>query len=61
MEDAEASLNQLRAAIAHELRLKGPTQPGPSGLTILTPPSDRDLIDEVRRLRELVDRSEGMR
>ncbi|WP_121158321.1 hypothetical protein [Micromonospora pisi] len=61
MTDAETSLSHLRAAIAYELRLKGAAQLGPSGLTILTPPSDRELIDEVRRLRKLADQAGGTR
>ncbi|MFC5004600.1 hypothetical protein ACFPIJ_43090 [Dactylosporangium cerinum] len=29
--------------------------PGPAGLTVVSVPSDRELVEEVRRLRRLAD------
>ncbi|MEV4510881.1 hypothetical protein AB0K00_18155 [Dactylosporangium sp. NPDC049525] len=54
MTDPARELADLRAWLTAALRLAH-REPGPEGLTILTVPSDRELIDEVRRLRRLAD------
>jgi hypothetical protein len=55
MMDPARDLGDLRAALAVTLRLVQRT-PGPAGLTVLNVPSDRELIDEVGRIRQLLDR-----
>jgi hypothetical protein len=50
----ERELADLRASLAWALRLVQQA-PGPEGLTLLTVPSDREIIDEARRLRVLAD------
>ncbi len=52
--DPARDLADLRAALAATLRLVQ-RAPGPAGLTVLSVPSDRELIDEVRRIRQLLD------
>ena len=54
MSDPARDLGELRAALAVTLRLVN-RAPGPAGLTAASVPSDRELIDEVARLRRLVD------
>ena len=54
--DPARELADLRAWLTTALRLAN-RQPGPNGLTILSVPSDRELIDEVRRLRRLADQA----
>jgi hypothetical protein len=51
-------LADLRAWLTAALRMTR-REPGPAGLTVLSVPSDRELIDEVRRLRALADLAEG--
>jgi hypothetical protein len=53
----ERDLADLRAALAHTLRMyrRGP---GPSGLTLVRVPPDGEIIDEVERLRRLADQHE---
>ena len=53
-------LGELRAWLTVTLRLAHRT-PGPAGLTVISVPSDRELIDEVQRLRELADATEAAR
>ncbi|MET7402732.1 hypothetical protein ABZS66_55550 [Dactylosporangium sp. NPDC005572] len=56
MTDPARELADLRAWLTTALRL-AQREPGPDGLTILSVPSDRELIDEVRRLRRLADQA----
>jgi hypothetical protein len=49
-------LADLRAWLTAAIRTAR-REPGPDGLTILSAPSDRELIDEVRRLRRLADQA----
>jgi hypothetical protein len=56
--DPARELADLRAWLTTALRMAH-REPGPEGLTVLTVPSDRELIDEVRRLRALADATEG--
>jgi hypothetical protein len=45
-------LLDLRAALCHTLGLVR-RNPGPQGLTVLSVASDREILDEVYRLRDL--------
>ena len=54
--DPARELADLRAWLTTALRLAN-RQSSPDGLTILSVPSDRELIDEVRRLRRLADQT----
>ncbi|MFG2043853.1 hypothetical protein [Dactylosporangium sp. NPDC048998] len=56
MTDPARELADLRAWLTVALRL-AQRELGPEGLTILSVPSDRELIDEVRRLRRLADQA----
>lgn len=60
MADAARELADLRAWLAVTLRLAQQQEAGPQGLTVLSVPSDRELIDEVRRLRRLADQAEAV-
>jgi hypothetical protein len=55
--DPARELADLRAWLTSALRMSR-REPGPAGLTLLGVPSDRELIDEIRRLRELADRAD---
>jgi hypothetical protein len=55
---AERELAELRAALAVTLRLLH-RAPGPQGLTLLNVPSDREIIDEAVRLRDLAESSQS--
>ncbi|GAB3842191.1 hypothetical protein GCM10027610_052590 [Dactylosporangium cerinum] len=54
MTDPGRELGDLRAWLAVTLRLME-RSPGPAGLTVVSVPSDRELVEEVRRLRRLAD------
>lgn len=56
--DPARELADIRAWLATALRLT-PEELGPAGLTVLSVPPDRELIDEVRRLRAKADAAEG--
>jgi hypothetical protein len=50
------ALLDLRAALCHAMRLvRRNPQSGPQGLTVLSLATDREIIDEAHRLRQLAD------
>ncbi len=56
-EGVERQLGDLRAALALTLRMvRG--ELGPEGFTLLSVPTDGEMIREVRRLRDLVDQAD---
>ncbi len=60
MPDPARELAELRAWLTTAVRMTV-REPGPEGLTVLTVPSDGELIAEVRRLRGLADAAERLK
>jgi len=56
--DPAREIADLRAGLTVTLRL-AQRESGPEGLTVLSVPSDRELIDEVGRLRQLADQADA--